>query len=38
MRNILSLAGKVEANKTSKVDNDLDDVDVERKLKDYRDV
>jgi len=38
MRNILSLAGKVEANKTTEVDNDLDDVDVETKVKDYRDV
>ena len=32
MRNTLSLAGKVEANKTSEVDNNLDDVDVETKV------
>jgi hypothetical protein len=38
MRNTLSLAGEVEANKTSEAENELDDVDVETKVKDYRDV
>jgi hypothetical protein len=34
----LSLAAEVEANKTSEADHNIDDVDIETKVKDYRDV
>ena len=38
MRYTLSLVAETQANKTVKADKDIDDVDVETKVKDYRDV